>query len=119
LDKKQQVVFYVPNKDILKFGNVDKFKAAVNDLILKFGESKVVQMPPQNAYDAPKIEAKDLKDEPSYFGKAPVISNYNHHVAKISRLVFPDDKTEYMYVVQEDETLSDKEREKLLLSLKF
>ncbi len=46
-------------------------------------------------------------------------SNYKYHLSKIEKLVFADEKTEYMEVVRNDKSLSDKDQEKLITALKF
>jgi hypothetical protein len=73
--------------------------------------------PTAESYDGAKM-TKIMNDEPPMW-VVPKPSNYTLHVSKILKLVFPDEKTEYMEVVRADDTLSKKERDELINSLKF
>jgi len=96
------------------YGKNKKGKPIIKEQV----ESKIpyVEATPKS-YDASKIN-HFLADEPGQW-QQPTASTYQLYVSKISKLIFPDDKTEYMEVIMADKSLSDKEREKLITSLKF
>lgn len=119
-DKKQQIVLYVPGKDVLKFGSPDKMKDRLKGFIDEFGkEQKILSVQPIPAFfDSPK--QTNIQDEYPMFAKPQIaLKSFQQHMNHISTLVFADEKTEYMEVVRLDKSLTEKEREKLITSLKF
>jgi hypothetical protein len=72
IDKKQQVVLYVPGKDVLKFGSPDKLKDNLKKFIDEFGgDSKINYQPTTEAsYDGKKFTPVD--DEPLKFEKPKI-----------------------------------------------
>ena len=115
VDKKQQVVLYVPGKDVMKFGSPDKLKDKLKNFIDEFGgESKISYQPTTKAsFDGKKVTPTD--DEPLQFEKPKIALKRTpaHWVELRRECENADDYAKWLEKLEADPFLTAREKKEI------
>lgn len=115
IDKKQQVVLYVPGKDVLKFGSPDKLKDRLKDFIDSFENVGKIEFTKTTdaSFDSKRIHP--VNDEPLQFEKPKIaIKRTPAHWVELRReCENADDYASWLEKLEADQFLTAREKREI------